>query len=928
MRGALRKDEHEILTVRRPSPEIMSPLSPRPLRASYRLQMHKEFPLAAAASIAGYLARLGISHVYLSPILEARPGSTHGYDVASHGRVNRELGGDEGWRAFVDAAHREGVGVLIDIVPNHMGIGPTNAEWEDVLARGRRSPFAHWFDIDWDAPPRALTGRVLVPTLAEERDVMIDRGELALLLENDRPRVGFSGASYPLREESVATLATFASSPGRLTDQDLHRFGDGDEGRARLRALLDDQYYRLVHWRRAPRELNYRRFFDINDLIALRAEDERVFQATHALPLRWVAAGDVDALRVDHIDGLADPLAYLHRLREATGGATPVLVEKIVSSGETLRAEWPVAGTTGYEFMNDLEEIFLDPAGAARIEVDYRRLVRIRGDGPTFRQVGYQGKVTLLRSSLAPDVRRLARLLAPIARDNPPTAGLARGELVEAIVQLCARLPVYRTYVRASPDGGAPDVSDGDRRLIAQTVAELRERNDIAPRLLELLEAILSFAHWESLSADARSQRVAFVTRWQQTTGPATAKGVEDTALYLYVPLVSRNEVGGDPGRSVADACRRLHDGNAARARHWPHTLLSTNTHDTKRSADVRARLDVLSEIPDEWMRSVHRWRRAHAALRSKGSGPAAPDANAEYLLYQTLLGVWPVTGDGGEPDARALDALRERVEAYMLKAVREAKTRSSWTEPNTAYESALTRYLGGLLDPARSAGFLSEMSALAARIATAGMWNAVARTLVHLTSPGVPDIYQGDELWHMALVDPDNRRPVDFTHRDRLLAGLPEAADESELSRLVTSPVDGRLKLHVTTAALRARRDHASLFSQGSYRPLAVAGSLAGHVFAFARESTHDGDGPHPSAAVTIVPRLAYTMAGGAAPIGELWGDTVVHLPATWGQPRSLTSALDGRRIERAHSDAGQILRVPDALRVLPVALLIAESG
>lgn len=966
-----------------------------PLTATYRVQLDAAFRLDDAREVVPYLDRLGVSHLYASPILQARPGSTHGYDVVDPRAVSRELGGDEARRALAAALAERGMGMVLDVVPNHMGTGAANPFWDDVLTHGQASRYAHWFDVDWEPPERALRGRVLLPVLGDELDAVIGRDELRVLLEKGRFRVAYFDHRFPLDPTTVHRLFAFhhdyrypddglhdademlvlrdALIPERGAELDraaaahavdrlaalaerapaqrayvewvLREFAAGDDGHYRLRVLLDLQNYALAYWRRAAREINYRRFFDVNELVALRAEDAEVFGETHALVLSWIADGTLAGLRVDHVDGLLDPLGYLERLRaeldaRRPSGAAPLFVEKILSPGERLRREWPVQGTTGYEFLNDLEALFIHAAGAAEVERAYRKLIGARGERFGFAEVAFRGKEKVLRGPLAADVRRLARLLHPVARRRSPGQRWSRAALGEAVLQLIAVFPVYRTYV----DGRAAAVHPDDHAVVARALARARERGGCPEPLLAVLRWALLDAASEP-AGPARDEALRFVRHFQQTSGPATAKGVEDTALYLYAPLASLNEVGGDPERELADAPATLHRGSAERAERWPLHLLATNTHDTKRSADVRARIDALSELPAEWAAQVERWRRANRSLKERVRGRLAPDAGTEYLLYQTLVGVWPHGGAAGASAGRELGRLRERVEAYMLKSAREAKARTSWTDPDQDFERALSRFVAALVEEEAGAPFRTELERLVARVAPVGMWTSLARVLVHLASPGTPDLYQGDELWSFSLVDPDNRRPVDYALRARLLDGMhrraADAGGRGALCReLLAAAPDGRVKLFLTHAALRARRADPELFRAGAYLPLVAEGPAREHVFAFARRLESG------RAAVVVVPRLTATLrADGAPPIGlDSWGDTTLALPAPLAgaplvdalggvAPGALASAgrapADGAVQARAGVAAGDPLPVAALLEGFPVALLLAaEAG
>jgi len=854
-----------------------------PLTATYRLQMNASFTFAQALAEVDYFAALGVSHLYLSPILAARAGSTHGYDVTDPTRLNPELGTEVDFRRLADAVHERGMGLIVDIVPNHMGIGSENPYWEDVLTHGERSRYARWFDIDW-SPGADGHRKLTLPVLGDELDRVLERGELAMRVrEGETPRVVYYKQSYPVDGASLPPELQLATFDPEETGE-LAQLFSGTEGRERLRALLDVQHYRLVHWRRGPREINYRRFFDVNDLAALHMEDEAVFRETHALTLRFVHDGVIDGLRVDHVDGLFDPLVYLQRLRAAVGPDMPIFVEKILAHRETLRRSWPVQGTTGYEYMNDVEDLFVDTAGFRQIEEAYRRMRRLRGS--RFADAARAGKRGTLEGPLRADIDRLARVLAPLARAAGKYWSL--DELAAGLIDFIVALPVYRTYVDDA--GSTPE----DDEVIERALAKIDRPGD------EVIACI----------ANAVRSNPAFARRLQQVSPPATAKGVEDTALYQYVPLASVNEVGGGPDRPLTDAVQRFHDANARRARDWPLSLTSTNTHDTKRSADLRARIDALSEMPAEWERSVRRWRRLNAKHRRTVNGRLAPDTNTEYLIYQTLVGLWPPPRSGRRvddiPDRAWRDAARDRLARYATKAAREAKMRTSWVDPDAKYEEALTSFIAAILEPADDAPFLVDVARLVARVAPIGAVSSLARVALHLTSPGTPDTYQGDELWTFTLVDPDNRRPVDYAAREAALHAIDRTASAPAPFELY----DQRSKIAVVHRLFALRRDRAEVFTRGSYTPLPARGSRAAHVVAFAR--TFGG-----RAAVTVVPRLVCDwLAAGGGP--EWWQDTSVELPLE----------LSGISLRSLVGDAENFppsgkLELGALLRTVPVAVL-----
>ncbi|MHB8866759.1 MAG: malto-oligosyltrehalose synthase, partial [Pirellulaceae bacterium] len=783
-------------------------------------------------------------------------------------------------------------------------------------------------------------------------------------------------------EQWLAQLARLVVQSPRIqqwAEKTAERFGQGEEGHHRLKALLDSQPYRLVHWRAAARTINYRRFFDVNELISIRQEDPRVFEETHATLLRWADEGLLDGLRIDHIDGLRDPLGYLERLAEGLGtGKEPsrpvaVFVEKILAPEETLPCGWPVTGTTGYEFLNQLEAIFVSSEGFQALEKQYRRLLR----RPVhFQEVATWGKRRVLRNDLAPQVGRLADTLLRLAEQSRQTpaavtedevaiseaqragqeeyrltsssiaedrasddprngkadfAGLSqptKRDFVDALVEVATALPVYRTYV----DSNHCSVSDADRRYVAIALRDARKRGRAAPEAIDFLGEVLLLENKARLPEHELSERVNFIQRFQQLTGPAAAKGIEDTAMYAYVPLVSLNEVGGEP-HAPQEPVAKLHQANEERATTWPHTMLAVTTHDTKRTADVRARLDVLSELPTLWSGLIRRWQRLNRPYRSSVRGRDVPDATTEYLLYQTLVGIWPtpLPDDPHQlPVPEVLTELSERAEGYMQKAVREAKLHTSWTNVNQAYEDAVLSFVRNILRHEGDSGtpFLSDVQKLVARIARPGFWNSLSRTLIQFTAPGTPDLYQGDELWNFALVDPDNRRPVDYEKRKQLLdetiTGI-EGADESRqafVRRLVELPEDGRIKLHVIHGSLAARGNYPRLFSGSQYIPLAAEGPASDHVVAFAR-IVSPPHGTEEEAAIAVAPRLTTSLIPPAsAPIGDdVWSETLVQLPERLRE-RNWTNVFTR---ERLPVTSDRSIAVAHVLRSFPVALLIS---
>lgn len=947
--------------------------------STYRLQFHDGFTFDDAAAVVPYLASLGVGDVYASPILTARHGSTHGYDVADPTALNPELGGRAGFRRLVAALREHGMGLLLDLVPNHMAMGSENPWWMDVLEHGRASRFAGFFDVDWEAP--GLEGKVLVPVLGAPYGDVLDRGELRLSLEDGGLFVRYYDHRLPLdpatygrvlqtaagtiaapsdaaARDVARRLATLARASERVpsrsdtsssavqrrardaaalkralralgatreTRPTLERSvrawgGDarGARAQARLDELVGEQAWVLANWRAAPMEVDYRRFFDISDLVALRSQSPAVFEATHALPLRLLASGDVTGLRIDHVDGLHDPLAYLRRLRRRAR-APYVVVEKILGHDEELRDDWPVAGTTGYEFLNELGDVFVDPEGWGRLVERFRRLTGIE---ESVEDIRVARKRLVLSSLFASEVGALATRLQGLARHDRHGRDLTHVELADAIVAVTASLDVYRTYLRAQ------DVDERDLARIERAVGDARARSaaDLQPALAFLRRVLLLDLGEEREEARASSARggrargrawLAFVQRWQQLTGPAMAKGFEDTTLYVFNALVSRNEVGGDPGRPPV-VVEDFHRANRRRVRTRPHSLLASSTHDSKRGEAVRARIAVLSEIDGVWTDRVARWREMNAARRARvgGSDRVAPDPNEETLLYQTLVGVWPLRR--GEQAGTAV-----RVREYMVKALREAKTNSSWMAPDEAYERAVDRFVRSVLSRTNTE-FRADFEPFARMVAHYGALNALSQTILKIAGPGVPDTYQGAEAAPLRLVDPDNRAPVDFARLARTLAGLDDAARRDRarlLARLVERWDDGRIQLFATSRALRARGANAELFADGSYAGVEARGPRRESVVAYTRRLDD-------AWALVVAPRLWTRLARtNERPSGAgVWRRTTLTLPA--GAPGEWTDVFGGAPLLARPTGAAVEIPVRAALASFPVALLLGGAA
>src|SRR3954447_8434290 len=947
---------------------------PRYVPAStYRLQIHRDFPLTDATAIVPYLSRLGIGACYTSPYFTAAPGSTHGYDVADHNEINPEVGGAEAHAAFTAALARFEMGHVVDFVPNHMGIGTgNNARWNDLLENGPSSPAAIFFDVDWRPVKAELHAKLLLPILGDQYGRVLERGELQLAFEDgvvvlryfertlpinaresSRVYVGaiesartILGADSPHLNEflsiisSLQNLAPYTETdPVRIAERQREkevararlvrlcadapdvqvaienaiRVFNGTRGDASsfdaLHQLLEAQAYRLAYWRTASHEINYRRFFDINTLAGLHIENKEVFDETHRLLGELIRDGKVQGVRVDHPDGLFDPRRYFSMLQQLAANAWGladgpgrqesidpnrpmyVVAEKILSSGEQLPVEWAVHGTTGYNYLNDLNGLFVDPSQARRTRRVYGKLT---GRNEPFDDVLYATKRLIVSTAMSSELNVLAHMLNRIGEGNRKSRDFTLDSLRDVITEVVACFPVYRTYV--DEDGWRP----ADRAVVSRAIARARRRNPaMESSLFDFFrEVVLPRDPGEEpvpprherrdgyppLDEAEANERRRFAMKFQQYTGPVQAKGLEDTAFYRYNVLLSLNEVGGDPsrfGRSVEE----FHDANASRAATWPFEMLATATHDTKVGEDVRARIDVLSEFPDEWSRQVSRWMRINKAYRTIVDGEPAPDRSDEYRFYQALVGVWPtdVPADATQAPAELVDRLCE----YMLKAVREAKVHTSWLTTNQPYEDALVAFVRRALSGSGSGRLLSAFRPFQERVASLGMLNSLAQTTLKLGSPGVPDIYQGTELWDLSLVDPDNRRPVDFAHRTRLLDDVDallarEPRDRpAAVSQWLDDWKDGRIKLLVTVAGLRLRKELPHLFVGGSYLPLATEITVPGAAAAFARTAHSPNGGT--DGVVFAVPRLCHALidAGSPAALGaDCWKTSRIMIP------------------------------------------------
>jgi (1->4)-alpha-D-glucan 1-alpha-D-glucosylmutase len=994
-------------------------LLPRIPAATYRVQFNARCTFADALAFLPYLDSLGVSDVYASSYLGAKPGSMHGYDITNHNTLNPEIGTQEDYDRFVAALQARGMGQILDVVPNHMGIAAgSNPWWNDVLENGPSSPYAEFFDVDWDPVKRQLANKVLLPILGDQYGRVLEKQELVLEYASGTFHLRYYDTQLPISPQSArqilahrlealgaalgesdlhvqeyhSIITALANLPGpteraperirerlrekevirrrlaRVTEvcrpigesiEETLRIFNGKRGDPRsfdlLDRLLGDQAYRLAHWRVAADEINYRRFFDINELAAIRMENPAVFRETHRLILRLIAEGKVTGVRLDHPDGLFDPPRYFLQLqRERALQAIPaapesgdavardregamfqageafdrkcqpdpsrvgcrplyLLAEKILSKGERLPAHWAIHGTTGYEFLNIVNGLFVDGAHERAMTAAY---VAFTGQRTPFADLAYESKRLIMRVSMSSELNVLGHALDRLSERDRHSRDFTLNSLTDALREVIACFPVYRTYV----DGRSPEISLQDRACVEVAVAFAKRRNPATNvSIFDFVRDTLLLRYPENADAAYRQDQLAFVQKFQQLTSPVTAKGLEDTAFYRYHPLVSLNEVGGEPDRFGVPV-EEFHRHCLARQEKWPGSLNATSTHDTKRSEDVRARIDVLSEVPRAWRQAVSRWHRWNRRQLAEADGRPAPDRNDEYLLYQTLVGAWPL-GPAG-PDEMA--ALTARIQQYMLKATKEAKLNTSWINPNEAYDEAVKSFVAKILVLRAGNRFLADFTTFQARVSRLGMVNSLAQTLLKITAPGVPDLYQGTELWDLSLVDPDNRRPVDFSTRMALLDALQERIARGGLAalsrELLTRWEDGRIKLYVAHRALRCRRQSAELFHAGDYVPLRTTGASADRVVAFARRRAT-------RVVLTVVPRLtaAVTDGGARLPVGpEVWQDTCVELPPEWSAAH-YTNVFTGAAMNATAHD-GRRLRVGSVLADLPVALL--ESG
>ncbi|MCW5978205.1 MAG: malto-oligosyltrehalose synthase [Bryobacteraceae bacterium] len=961
----------------------MAMLSANTPASTYRIQFVKDFRFVDALDLVPYLHALGVSALYSSPRFRARRGSSHGYDVADPCSVNSELGTDDEFNELCDKLKLYGMGLVLDVVPNHMAASHENRWWTDVLENGPSSPYASYFDINWHPATTKASflqeNKVLLPVLGDFYGNVLDNREIELRYDETGFFFRYYEHRFPLDPKTYGKVLEYCvgwlernrgcdhklieplrevrdlaqALPERCCEPEeiakrragsevvkqrlFHVYRDDFEARLALDAalhhlsqerndpeatdlldaILDVQAYRLAYWKIGFEEINYRRFFDINDLVGLRVESPEVFEARHKAIKRLVGEGRVTGLRVDHIDGLHDPEEYLRRLRETMALPSQdshfyLVAEKILGRDEVIPRSWPVEGTTGYDFLNALNDLFIDRAGLEAMEAVYARFT---GVATSFAELTYSKNQHVMWKMFAGEINAFGHELGKLAARHRQARDVPLSELMQVLVEVTACLPVYRTYVRDF------DISEADRKRLDSTLAIARRRTpptQVSDAAFEFLRSVL-FLQPPPYGEDHREDYLRFVMRWQQFTGPVMAKGLEDTASYIHNSLISRNDVGGDPLRDQPplDAAS-FHCFNQQRRSDFPFTMNATSTHDTKRSEDARARINVLSEMPAAWEACLKRWRRWNAPKKAVPNGAPVPVPGEEILVYQSMLGAWPL-----EPNE--VEGFRERLKGFAIKAMREAKVHSGWIRPDEAHEAAVVGFIDAILQTEESNRFLPDFLAFQERIAWHGALNALSQVLVKIASPGVPDFYQGSELWNLSLVDPDNRRPVDFARLRTLLDSVAhaEAADLNALLKdLVGSWRDGRIKLYLTEKALNFRREHRSLFLEGEYVPISSTGAKRGNVFAFARRC----EGQWALAAVPLF--TTNLVRPDIAPLGRrTWGDTALELPD--GFPSAWTNVLTQESVAAASGAEGpRSLPAAAVFRRFPVALLEARRG
>lgn len=934
---------------------------------TYRIQFNPNFGFSAARKIVAYLAELGISDLYASPIFKARAGSTHGYDIVDPNQLNPELGSDEEFNALMDEIQQKEMGWLQDIVPNHMAYDSQNQFLMDILAHGTDSQYFNYFDIDWEHPYEAIKGKILTPLLGDFYGRCLENGEIKLKYDESGLTVNYYGLTIPLRIESSARFITHEL--GRLTkalgrenpdfikllgilyllknipseasgkqrkdqsnfvkailwelyrdkpeikefiDRNIEIF-NGEVGKPETFNLLDnllsEQFFRLSFWKVGAEELNYRRFFTINELICVKNEDLQVFNQTHDLICQLVKSGRINGLRIDHIDGLYDPTEYLEKLREKVGDIY-IVVEKIVelekqyySKYEELPVNWSIQGTSGYDFLNCLNSLF-----CFYQQDNYRKFsdiyYRFTGIDTPYEQIVSDNKRLIADKNLAGDVENLANFFKRIAGKYRYGRDFTLNGVRKAILEVLVLFPVYRTYTNQS------GIRDRDKAYIEEVMQKAKTNIPLLINELNFLEKVLLLDYEESMTEEERNQWLRFVMKFQQFSGPLMAKGVEDTSLYVYNRMLSLNEVGGTAAL-FGIPVSVFHNFNQKCQDSWPHSMNATSTHDTKRSEDVRARLNVISEIPESWETQVNTWSEMNGNYKTQVKNKIVPDANDEYFLYQTLVGAFPFFDE-------EYPGFIHRIKDYAIKAVREAKVHTAWLRPDTDYEEGFVTFVDQILQPSEENQFLEKLRSFSMWVAHYGILNSLSQTLLKIATPGVPDFYQGTELWDFSLVDPDNRRPVNFEMRMSFLQDIKQRSQTDILgliADLIANRKDGRLKLFLIFKALEAKNKYLEVFQQGSYVPLEVLGQYQDRIVAFARPYRQ-------TTAIAIVPRfLTDLVQPGEFPLGEkLWGDTRLEIPQ--GLRSTWKDAFSNCIIPESDT-----ISVGEALQYFPVSLLIGEK-
>lgn len=988
--------------------------------STYRLQFNHRFRFSDAAEIIGYLNELGISDIYASPYLKARKGSLHGYDIVDPTTLNPEVGTEEEYEVFIRELRKYGMGQIIDIVPNHMSCESENPWWMDVLENGPSSLYAGFFDIDWDPAVRKLSGKLLIPFLGDQYGKILENQELRLTFTEGAFFVQHQQQRFPVVPETYISILQHRIEDlhGLMPDDNPHiteflsiitalkhlpsvyekeaekieeRYREKEIIKKRLSALhgecpeirgfldkniflfngikgdpksfnlldglLDEQVWRLSYWRVATEEINYRRFFDINNIAAIRMEDPAVFRETHKLIFKLILERKVTGLRVDHPDGLYDPSEYFERLQrecfnrlssaadrqnELPGDEAPgqsgfdtdtlklyekllsgdpqyrpfyIVGEKVLTKGEKMPEDWRISGTTGYVFLNSLNGIFVNTGNVKMFDSLCNRFTNISNN---FQDVVYEKKKLLIEVAMSSEINTLGHYLSRISEKNRHTRDFTLNSLTKAITEVIACYPVYRTYINSGV------VQDRDRQYAETAVSKARRRNPaMNSSIFNFLGDVLLLRFPEGFSEDDKKEWLDFTMKFQQMTAPVMAKGVEDTALYVYNRLISLNEVGGSPDR-FGLSLEAFHGQNLERLKSWPHALITTSTHDTKRSEDIRARINVLSEVPAKWKECLGRWSALNKMKKSAVEGHPAPDRNEEYLLYQTLVGAWPP----GHLEETEYETFKTRIRDYIVKALREAKVNTSWINPDADYEGAVISFLDAILAATPGNKFLAEFGSFQKTISWFGMLNSLSQTLLKIASPGVPDFYQGNELWDFSLVDPDNRRPVDFSKRKQTLADLKKAMAEQEsdfagfIKGLIGRWEDGAIKLFVTLKALTFQRENHQLFMEGAYVPLVSDGELKEHICAFARQRED-------RVVLFIVPRFMASVLhfSSEEPFGEkVWGTAGILLPNEI-IGNTFKNILTGEKVSAVVREDKRVLSAASVFSCFPVAMLVSEG-